>query len=315
MGNEPRLLRTLVHAYVRSHENIRSITPLDEAGYRALIHEVLDAGCDAFVLDLEDYVAPDSFKPEARRLIRQMIKEFGGKGHTVFVRVNAVSDLINFAADLEAIICPELHGIQLSKTEGPEDIRTASVFLELNERRQGVPVGHTLIQPLMEGAAGRYWAYEICKASPRVAYIGATAHPDGGDSKRSIGWQWTQSPLSEETLTARAYVLLAARAAGCPYPIGGIITERFHRDYPADMRAFAQQNRNLGYTGMLCYPIPDVIKLINEVFSPTAAEIASWQEQSDELAEYEKQGTLHNPNPGKLARRLLEERAEKSVGS
>jgi citrate lyase subunit beta/citryl-CoA lyase len=305
--NRARPIRTLAHAY-RSWKTETWRAPswrfdgrrIDEQRYIDLVEEAIASGCDAFALDLEDFVEPSKYKPQARHFVRQMIEEYGGRGHLIFVRVNAASNLVEIAADLEAIVCPQLHGIQLPKPR-LEDIPTVSLLLELQERRAGMTVGHTLIQTLPETAEYYQHAFEVAKASPRVTYLGGGTHPGGGDPAVSFSWRWRAA--WEETLYARSRIVMAGRAAGTPYVIGGMITDGY--EDLATARAYTIQNRDLGYTGMNCYPIPELVQMINEVFTPDRDEIENWRVLDAELAKNEAEGVLHIPNPGSYARHWL----------
>jgi citrate lyase subunit beta / citryl-CoA lyase len=97
--------------------------------------------------------------------------------------------------------------------------------------------------------------------------LGAAAAPHG-DVERAVSYRW--SPQSIETLALRSRVLLDVRAAGAPHPITGLWT---HITDLAGLRSFAEQNRSLGYEGMMAIH-PSHIPVINEVFSPTPDELA-----------------------------------------
>jgi citrate lyase subunit beta/citryl-CoA lyase len=129
-----------------------------------------------------------------------------------------------------------------------------------------------------------------------------------GDQARAIGYQWT--PGGEETLYIRSRVLLDARAAGVPYPVGGMWTAV---DDPDGLRRFAIQTRQLGYAGMMVAHYPGHIPTVNEVFTPTAAELAHHREVIRIVGEgeargasmQEKDGHIVDPAMVKLARDRL----------
>ena len=71
----------------------------------------------------------------------------------------------------------------------------------------------------METASGIRQSWEIANViADRVAHMGASGGK-GGDTARSIGFQWT--PEGMETLFLRSKVLVDVRAAGIPYPMSG----------------------------------------------------------------------------------------------
>ena len=106
----------------------------------------------------------------------------------------------------------------LPKVTGPEDVKKVDAVLEFLERKHGIPVGSILIDPVLETAQGMRQAYEVAIASPRVAHLGGITGKDG-DIARAIGFQWT--PEGHEAFFYISKVLLDARAANIPYPIGG----------------------------------------------------------------------------------------------
>ncbi|TJZ54556.1 hypothetical protein FCH28_15760 [Streptomyces piniterrae] len=89
-----------------------------------------------------------------------------------------------------------------------------------------------------------------------------------GDVERAVGYQWP--PEDAETLALRSRVRLDAPAAGTPQPVTRLWTRITDLNR---LRAFAEQNRSLGYEGMMAIH-PSHIPVINELFSSTADELA-----------------------------------------
>lgn len=236
---------------------------------------------DALILDLEDSV-PEDGKAEARALVRQMLEELGATGQTLFVRVNRLeTGLTGF--DLEAITCPYLYGIILPKVQGPTDVVEADVLLKFFERKAGMEIGKICIDPALETAPGIHQAYEIAMASERVAHLGGSGGK-GGDTARSIGFQWT--PEGMETLFIKSKVLVDARAAGVQFPLSGGWFDI--RDLNG-LRSLAKQLKQLGYTGMHLIH-PSHVPVVNEVFTPTREEITYWQGLVKAMEEGRRQG-------------------------
>ncbi len=236
---------------------------------------------DSFILDLEDSV-PNADRPEARRMASEAIDRCGA-GDVLFARVNGVETNQTFD-DLEAVVRPGLHGIFLPKVRGPEDVIVVDAALTWFERRAGVPLGSTIINPLLEYASSMRLAYEVATASPRIAYQGGgTAR--GGDAARALGSEWTPEGL--ESLFVRSKILLDIRAAGVKFPLTGVWLDLRDLD---GLRAFCVQSRQLGFTGMMSI-YPGHLSVINEVFSPSPDEIAYWQELISLVEEAESNGT------------------------
>lgn len=238
-------------------------------------------GADALILDLEDSV-PQENKFEARLLVRKMLEELGASGQTLFVRVNRLETGLT-GDDLEAVTCSNLYGVILPKVESPEDVFEVDVLLKFFERRAGVDIGKTFIDPSLETAQGIRRAYEIGTASPRVAHMGAS-WGKGGDVARSVGFEWT--PEGTETLFLRSKVLVDSRAAGVPYPLTGGWMD-IHD--PEGLRRAARNVKQLGYTGMHLIH-PSHVPIVNEVFTPTGEEIAHWQGLVKVMEERRSQG-------------------------
>jgi citrate lyase subunit beta/citryl-CoA lyase len=225
-------------------------------------------GADALILDLEDSV-PEAHKAEARGLVRTMLEELGAAGQTLFVRVNRLETGLT-GEDLEAVTCPHLYGVILPKVQVPGDVVEVDVLLKFFERKAGMETGSICIDPALETAQGIRHAYAIATACDRVAHMGGSGGK-GGDTARSIGFQWTPEGL--ETLFLKSKVLVDARAAGVPYPLSGGWMDIHNLD---GLRLLATQLKQLGYTGMHVIH-PSHVPVVNEVFTPTREEIAHWQ--------------------------------------
>jgi citrate lyase subunit beta/citryl-CoA lyase len=190
----------------------------------------------------------------------------------VFARTNTVGGGMG-AADLDAIVCPELHCVGIPKTERAEDVVEFCALLAAAERRAGLPEGYTWVRPVIETALGVRNAFDIAAASPRVAYMGGVSGGASGDLGSSLGY--TPMPDGSETFFVRSKVLVDVRAAGVRFPIGGGGMARRDMD---GIRAFAVENNGLGYDGAHCAASREVVAIINEVFTPSQADVDHWVE-------------------------------------
>jgi len=229
------------------------------------VAKAVAAGADGILLDLQDAV-PAAEKPRARDAVAGVV---GHVGRPVLVRVAPVG-APEHRADLDAAVRPGLTGVVVPLVTGPDDVRAAAALVGELERERGIPEGATVIVPLVETARAARLAFEVATASDRVAYMGGGTAPEG-DIAHDIGFQWT--PTGMETLFLRSWVLLNVRAAGVPFPLSGIWPVVDDLD---GLRAFAEQSRGLGYTGMMAIH-PTHVPVINDVFTPTADDIARWQ--------------------------------------
>jgi len=168
--------------------------------------------------------------------------------------------------------------------ETPHDVAVLDALLTQGERHAGMTAGQVEIFPTLETAKGIYHAYHIASSSARVSTLCGTAG-QGGDTARSLGYVWSKA--GSETLYIRSKVLLEARAAGVTYPL---MASWFDLTDLEGLRADARLNRQLGYSGQVVIH-PTHVPVVNEVFTPTPEEIASYQGLLTAMQEAERQGT------------------------
>lgn len=246
-------------------------------------------GADAVVLDLEDAVQRED-RSAARAIVRSELGALRQKLRSVWVRVNSPID--ELMADLEAVVRPGLSVIQLTKVRAPETVMHLERLLGYFEGRNGVPYGSIAINPLLETAEGVRRAYEIAGCSARVEYVGGLLSPEG-DTARALHMRAMSDAMSSESLYLRSKVLLDARASGVRYPLGGVSTD-LHPEHTV-LRQFAQSNRNIGYSGMLVIH-PTHVPVVNEIFSPSASELARAVAILDRLCAEGTRGAVRGPD-------------------
>jgi len=278
MPSEPRIVRTL--AFVPAHDE-------------EVILSAADAGLDALGLDLEDST-PGPGKDRARQIFRAMATEIASRGVLVMARTNGFRDGA-CEADLDALMCPELHALNIPKAESAEDVGRFCALLEKAEAAHGLEVGSVLVRPVIETARGVRAAYEIAAASPRVTYMGGVAGGFWGDLGATVGL--IMSDLGTESLYLRSKVIIDVRAAGVRFPVGG---GSVATDDPALIRRFAVENKHLGYTGSFVPPRRPVVEIVNEVFTPTPEELAEWRVVLPQLEAARAEGTVVVVIDGKM---------------
>ena len=225
------------------------------------MQKAFSAGADALILDLEDAVAPAA-KPDARRHVAEFLHAMGG--HNLWVRVNPLDSPEN-ERDLEAVLRQHPHGIVLPKAEGGRDVDELA--------RRLTEHGNVSAQILA-----------IATETPAAIFgLGSYGH-----AKRLAGLTWgaedlpaaigaTTSREEDGSFTApyeiaRSLCLFGAAAAGVA-PIETV--------YPAfkdleGLAAYAARARRDGFTGMMAIH-PAQVKVINDAFTPSDAEIAHAQ--------------------------------------
>lgn len=221
-------------------------------------------GADAYVLDLEDAVAPGE-KAAARQHAAEAIPKLAAEGVGVFVRINDLSTP-HWLEDLQAVTVPGLTGVSPPKIHSAGEIETIAHVLDTLEGPAGLEPGSIDLQPLLETAKGIQAGYDVLSASPRVRSFWAGAARDG-DVNRELGSQYQLD--GSDSLYARSKLLVDGRAAGVPYPLAGTWVDL--QDIEG-LEAFAAESRILGYTGL--YVIhPSHVEVANRAFTPTAEEL------------------------------------------
>jgi citrate lyase subunit beta / citryl-CoA lyase len=216
-------------------------------------------GADAIILELEDAVAP-SEKERARGLVAGTAVTVSQGGADVLVRVNRPWRLA--VRDLEAAIGPNVRGLVLPKVDSAEHVLALAEIAASVEADAGLPVGHTLFFPRIEGPKGLLNVAEIAAAHPRVVAIGL------GSSDYTIATGMRAGGAGNEI--ASFHVVNAAAAAGIvPLGLVGAIVDFSDLD---GFRRIAEESRALGLRGAPCVH-PSQVEILNDVFSPTAEEL------------------------------------------
>jgi citrate lyase subunit beta/citryl-CoA lyase len=221
---------------------------------------------DAVILDLEDSVPPDD-KATARECVLRSIEWLRREAPwiSIFVRPNAL-DTGEAGLDLAAVIVPGVEGLVLPKIDSARDVLHFEGLLDHFERLNGVPAGTVHFVPSLESARAYASCDELLSCSVRVHSLFAGVAQDA-DVARSIGFRAT--PEGRETLYLRSKALLAMRAADVSYPLVGLWQDVRDLD---GARRFAQDQRELGYSGMVVIH-PSHVAIANETFSLTLEEL------------------------------------------
>jgi citrate lyase subunit beta/citryl-CoA lyase len=241
---------------------------------------------DVLILDLEDSVA-EARKVGARRTAVDFIAAQSSRlTARLFVRINPLDTALAMG-DLAAVVVPGLAGIMLPKTSSAADIVRLGHGLDALEARAGIEAGTVKIVPVAtETAAAMLNMQSFAGPVPRLAGITWGAEDlstaIGAVSNREENGDW--SPLY--TL-ANSLCLCAAAAAGVP-PI-----DTLHADFrdTAGLAAACRASRRRGFRGRIAIH-PDQVAIINEAYSPSAAELAHAQRIVDAFAAAPDAGTL-----------------------
>lgn len=264
---------------------------------------IINAGClgaDAVIFDLEDAVAPAE-KDAARILVRNTMRYTDLSGCEVIVRINSV-DTDYWKYDLDAILPEKPNVILLPKASTPRDVLEADAYMTELESRLGLESRTVTLMPLIETALGVENAFAIASSTKRVCalFLGAE------DLTADLRCKRTKE--GREIEYARQRLVVAARAAGVdvydtPFTDvnddEGIVTD-------------ATLAKTLGFTGKASIS-PRHVEVINQVFSPTMAEIDYAYEVMDAIALAKKQGKGAISLYGKMIDAPIVARAEQTI--
>jgi citrate lyase subunit beta/citryl-CoA lyase len=209
-----------------------------------ILAKAFEVGADEVLLDLEDGVGPD-LKEQARRQVVEVIST-----RPAWVRINPARSA---AAELDLQAVGGLAtGLRIPKVESPEDISW------VRERLAGRPIPLTAS---VESALGLLNALAVAGSA------GVQSLTFGNmDFAADIG---ADSQDLEAMSLARSTLVLVSRAAGIQAPSDGVFAN-FKDD--AGLRAACLVARRLGFGGKSAIH-PNQVPIINEIFSPTPAEL------------------------------------------
>lgn len=229
---------------------------------------------DSLFLDLEDAVAP-SRRVEARAQAVKALHEIEWGSKIVSVRVNGLGTPWAIADILAVARCPRLDMILLPKVETPGDVIFLDRLLtglEL-ETPRGRPLG---IEILIETTKGLANVEAIAASSPRLEGIIFGVGDYSIELENFDTIFGAPNPdyavaghANDQWHFALARIANACRAYGLR-PIDGPFTN--YAD-PDAYRASAIRARALGFEGKWAIH-PSQVAIANEVFTPSAAQIA-----------------------------------------
>ena len=248
------------------------------------VEKALSLGADAVILDLEDAVAVAEKVATRKTIVEALSKPRTCKG---YVRVNAIGTQWCLG-DVTEVVRPGVDGIVLPKVESAADLRTIDWLITNLERERGLPPGGIDLMPIIETAAGFSRLDRIFGARSLKDYGGPWRVKrmtfGAADFTNDVGMTWTAG--EEELTPLRINLVVASRAAGIEPPVD---TVWVNLKDAAGMRASVERSLRLGFQGRMCIH-PDQVKVVNEVFTPSAEEGARAQKIVDAFRAAESSG-------------------------
>lgn len=233
---------------------------------------------DCIILDLEDAV-PISQKDAARDLVVQALKTLDFGDCETVIRINGPHTPF-VLDDIRAMVPARPHVLRLAMTEEADDILWVDQEITKVERKSGIEPGTVKLMAAIETAKGVLNAQKIATASQRLVAMSLGAE----DFTNSIHSERTADGV--ELAAARAAIVLAARAADID-PIDTVYSkvdddEGFIKD--------ALRAKQMGFAGKSCIH-PRQVKLVHQVFRPSAEEIRRAVEVMEAMRVAEERGT------------------------
>ncbi|MBQ8507673.1 MAG: CoA ester lyase [Clostridia bacterium] len=259
-------------------------------------------GADAVILDLEDAVAPTE-KDSARILVRNAIGRMGFGKCEVIVRINS-TDTDFWMKDLDYIIPVKPSLIMPPKTGCAEDVQRVDAYISQLEEKLGMENNSIGLIPLIETALGVENAFQIASASRRVRAI----FLGGEDLTADLRCKRTKE--GNEIAYARSRMVCAARAAGVD------VYDTPFTDVNDDEGIYvdAHYAKSLGFTGKSAIS-PRHVQAINEVFSPSQADIDYAYEVMEAIRIGKEQGKGAVALRGKMIDAPIVARAQQTIAA
>ena len=225
---------------------------------------------DIVCFDLEDSV-PDNEKANARKLIKNALKERKSFQSSIFVRTNSpLSGKI--PADLKEIVQKGIDGIVIPKVNNTKELKNIEKSLSsLEKSRKLKPIQ---LIPSIESAEGVVNTYNIASYSKRVSAVVFGVF----DLLNDIGVEYTKN--SEGEKYSRSKIPVDANAAGV------VAIDAIWQDLKdtKGLEKDCKLGKSLGYSGKSIIH-PDQISIAHKLFYPSKTEI-SWAQKV--CTEYEK---------------------------
>lgn len=213
---------------------------------------------DIVCFDLEDSV-PKQEKDNARKLIKDALKNSTSYQSEVFVRINSPSSGL-IPADLKEIVQKGIDGIVIPKVNNPKELKKILNILSTLEKKRKIK--QIQVIPSIESAEGVVNTYLIASLSKRIPAVVFGVF----DLLNDIGVEYTKSPKGAEY--SRAKIPVDARAAGVA-AIDAIWQDLKDVD---GLKNDCLEGKSLGYSGKSIIH-PDQIPMTHEIFYPNKTEI------------------------------------------
>lgn len=236
-------------------QRLRSVLYMPGANQRAL-EKAKSIPADAFILDLEDAVAP-SAKEEARELVCAAVAGKHFPGRIVTIRVNSIATHWH-EQDLRSAALAGPDAVVIPKVNSADDIHAVERVLEMHAPE------HTRIWPMLETPRAVLGAAQIASCSDRVSALIMGTNDLAKELCVEAGAD--RAPL----LASLSMSVLGARAHGKAIVDGVYNDIRNLEGFVAE----CEHGRRLGFDGKTLIH-PSQVNPCNAVFTPSAEEVTN----------------------------------------
>ncbi len=259
-------------------------------------------GADAVIFDLEDAVSPDQ-KDAARILVRNTLRYMDLRGCERIIRINSI-DTPYWKEDVSAILPYKPDVFLLPKTGTAADVQEADAYISHLEQELGMEANSVALMPLIETALGVENAFSIATASKRVCALFLGAEDLTADL------QCKRTKEGNEIFYARTRLVMASRAAGVE------VYDTPFTDVNDDAGIWEDATfaKSLGFSGKASIS-PRHVEVINQVFSPTQADIDYAYEVLDAIQLAKQQGKGAISLRGKMIDAPIVTRAQQTIAA
>ena len=249
-----------------------------------MLNKSLALEADTLVLDLEDAVTPDN-KDAARETVTDWLRQVDFGRQERMVRMNPL-DTPWGVADLEVTMRGRPDSYLVPKVRTRDDVLKIHTIISRMEREYGYPQGEVKLVVLATETPEGLLNIKDFGSCPRVDALSWGAE----DLSAAIGARRNRAEdgsFLEVFRYARIMTLLAATAAGVQ-PLDTVFVDI--RD-GAGLRQECIEGAWMGFTGKITIH-PSQVGVVNEVFTPSAQEVAESQELLAAFEENQKAGKM-----------------------
>ena len=249
-----------------------------------MLNKSLALEADTLVLDLEDAVTPDN-KEAARETVTDWLRQVDFGRQERMVRMNPL-DTPWGVADLEVTMQGRPDSYLVPKVRTRDDVLRIHTIISRMEKACGYPPGEVKLVVLATETPEGLLNIKDFGSCPRVDALSWGAE----DLSAAIGARRNRAEdgtFLEVFRYARIMTLLAATAAEVQ-PLDTVFVDI--RD-SAGLRQECLEGAWMGFTGKITIH-PNQVGIVNEVFTPSAEEVAESQELLAAFEENQKAGKM-----------------------